>query len=117
MLKKILKTKKQNVRNDAKEMLTLELAEIQEISEKLFSRLDKKIKTIHDAEARLDRKIETLEKLIHVAENIKQPVLNLEDVRRRDINTLSKRGLKIDEIASMLDMPKGEVELILSLNR
>jgi DNA-directed RNA polymerase specialized sigma24 family protein len=36
--------------------------------------------------------------------------------RKHEIIALKRRGLKIDEIASILDMPVGEVQLVVNLD-
>ncbi len=117
MLKKLLRTGQAGTKETAKELLTLEISEIGEIAEKLFTRLDEKINTLKSIEALADEKIGILEKLLLRVENINLPADYGTDFRHREIDALAKKGLKVDEIASILDMPRGEVELILSLSR
>ena len=102
-------------RQKQKELLTLELVEIEEIAEKLFRKLDKKAKALKAVEARADVKIQELEKLLVRVENLDVPADS--GHRYREVSILVKKGLKVDAIASILDMPRGEVELILNIDR
>lgn len=97
-----------------KDLLSLELAEIREISDVIFRRLEMKIEVLEAIEASVDEKVALLEKLINRVEAIKFP----SDISNREfeIIQLSAKGLKIDEIARILDMPAGEVDLILNLS-
>lgn len=97
-----------------KDLLSLELAEIREISDVIFRRLEKKIEVLEAIEASVDEKVALLEKLINRVEAIKFP----SDISNREfeIIQLSAKGLKIDEIARILDIPAGEVDLILNLS-
>ena len=56
-----------------KGVLSLELAEVKEISEVIFKKLEKKIQVIEALEASVDNKISTLERLIQRAESINGP--------------------------------------------
>jgi hypothetical protein len=107
-------SKSKNVAADEKVRLTLELAEIKEISNVLFKRLEKKIRDIEVLEASLDRKIATIERLMQQPEPIPAPAgggMN----RRNEIIALQQKGLGNFDIAQVLDMPQGEVDLILEL--
>ena len=53
-----------------KDIVALELAEIKEISEIIFRKLEKKIQVIEALEASVDRKIATLERLVQRAESL-----------------------------------------------
>jgi DNA-directed RNA polymerase specialized sigma24 family protein len=97
-----------------KELLVLELSEIREIADILFGRVQKMIEELKNLEAIAGERIETLKGLLERAECISS--VSGASTRRREIVTLCKRGLKIDEIAHILDIPSGEVELILNLN-
>lgn len=113
MLRKMLKSKKGADRE--KELLTLQVSEAHEISEIILKRLDEKIKILKELDASSEEKIKALERLIRLAEvAVSSP---REFDRQKTIAALLKKGLKIDEIAKILDMPEGEVELILSLSR
>lgn len=95
-------------------VLSLELAEVKDISDLIFKRLEKKIEVLEAIEASVDEKIARLERLIHRAEAIKPVAGGLN--REHEIMALKHRGLKIDEIADIIDMPVGEIELVLNLN-
>jgi|Deesub1362A_J573_1020465.scaffolds.fasta_scaffold00087_112 DNA-binding NarL/FixJ family response regulator len=114
MLKRLIKHQ-QDAGRSPEELLTLELSEVQEIAEKLFERIDKKIKALESIEERVDKKIDMLERLLLRAENLNVSADSGTDSRYREVNNLAKKGLKVDEIAKILDIPKGEVELILSI--
>lgn len=101
----------------AREALTLEVSELAEISDKIFHRLDRKIKALGEIEKRLDAKRETLEKLLARADSIKLPSDFGIDPKYREVHNLAKKGLKVDEIAGILDIPRGEVELILTIDK
>lgn len=96
-------------------LLTLELAEIKEISDILFERLDQKLKAVEAAETAIDRKIAELERLVQRAEAIRFPGQAVYS-RHHEVATLAKRGMKSSDIADILGMPVGEVELILNVH-
>lgn len=102
------------------DLLTRELVEVKEIADIIFERLGKKIEALKAIEASVDEKIATFEKLNktgvfvgHYSESINS--LEVESYRQDKIIALKQRGLKIDEIVNILDVPVGEVELILNL--
>jgi len=97
--------------------LTLELAEIEEISRKLFQKIDERIQSLSALEARLDEKAGAVEALVEKASSIGAAQGEAVEVRRRGVIALAQKGLKADEIAEIFDMTKGEVELVLSLRR
>jgi len=145
-----------------KNILELEVAEINEISDILFKKLDQKVKAIEVMEAALnkkaaalvlllqkaeaflasgsslrtieqldqkaqaaeaigaslDKKIAMLGLLLQKAEPLSASVNVLGDTpnRRHEIVALQKKGLGVKEIAEVLDMPQGEVDLILNLH-
>ncbi len=101
----------------ARELLSLEVSEIEEIGEKLYQKLDRRIADLRDAEKKVDEKMRILENLLLRAEAVVNPGDSIMEMRRQEISALSGRGLKIDEIAGMFDIPRGEVELILGLGR
>jgi DNA-binding NarL/FixJ family response regulator len=114
VLKKVIKRKDTNKKATEKSLLALELAEIKEVADIIFNRLEKKIAVLEAIEASVDEKITDLEKLIQRVEAIKTPSEGTN--RQHEITSLRQKGLKIDEIATILDMPRGEVELILNLS-
>lgn len=96
-----------------RDMLTLQLAEIKEISDLLFERLERKIKVLEALDQTVDKKIAYLERLLE-----RSPGPRVSDAgaaRQREIVTLARRGMKPSEIAEILGMAIGEVELILAV--
>jgi len=99
--------------NKERDLLTIEIAEVKEIADIIFKRLEEKIEVLRAIETSVDEKMGTLERLILRAESI-MPRLEAID-RQHEIVALSRKGLKITEIADILDIPAGEVELTLNL--
>ncbi|MFN3740044.1 MAG: DUF6115 domain-containing protein [Thermodesulfovibrionales bacterium] len=87
-----------------------EQREIREIGELVLKRIDRKISDLKAIEKTIDEKIENLKTLLEKAEELYQ-----RDIRKEEIVSLYTKGLKIDDIASSLQIPSGEVELILRL--
>jgi len=100
---------------EARQRLTLELSEIADLAEKLFRRMEERIEALKGLETRLDEKARALESLVARAGSIGEAQRETIEARRREILALARKGLKIDEIAGVFDMTKGEVELILKL--
>lgn len=111
MIKGILKRRKDLLRG--KEFLAVELAEAREIAEMILRKIEKKIEILEAIESSVDEKMLTLQRLVDRIEALKDNA-SLFD-REREVIKLYKRGLKIDEIAEILDIPLGEVELMLNL--
>ncbi|MBI5639110.1 MAG: hypothetical protein HZA17_01665 [Nitrospirae bacterium] len=101
----------------ANTMLSLELTEVEEIAERLFLSIEKKVRDLRTVEERLDKKIGFLEALLSRADLTGASSDDRADLRHREIFVLHEKGLKIEEISSILDMPRGEVELIMGLGR
>jgi DNA-directed RNA polymerase specialized sigma24 family protein len=101
----------------ARERLTLELAEIEEISEKLFRRIAERLEALKTLETRLDEKASRVESLIARASGIGAAQADAAEARRRGVIALAQKGLKADEIAEIFDMTRGEVDLVLNLGR
>lgn len=99
----------------AGDLLVAEAAELEAISEALFRKIESRIKSLEAIEARLDEKSRELERLITRAERAAQRPEPDASSRRTEILALFERGLKIDEIAALLDIPRGEAELVLNL--
>lgn len=114
MLGKSEKQKAETSKGRERGLLSLELAEVKEISDLIFKRLEKKIEVLEAIEASVDEKVARLERLIHRAESIRPVSGGLN--REHEIMALKDRGLKIDEIAGIIDMPVGEIELVLNLH-
>ena len=117
MLRKIIKKEKTAASATRKDPAALEIAEMNEIAERLFRRLEARIKTVGEMEKRIDEKASHLERLIERAENLGTLQPDPEGARCGEIRALVQKGLKIDEIAKILGVPKGEIELILSIGR
>lgn len=115
MLKGLFKRKGGTESDDAREHLTLELVEIEEIAGVLFKRMEARLEELKAIEARLDEKASALESLLSRAASIGFAHSDAVDARRREVVALSQKGLKVDEIATVFDMTRGEVELILNL--
>lgn len=105
-------------------LLSLEVAEIKEISDIIFRRIENKIRALNEIEASVDRKIASLEQLLHRAEHMnpasgkvpaRVPTTGM--TKRQEIIALKQRGLKAGEIAGTLHMPVGEVQMILGLHQ
>ncbi|MBI5849266.1 MAG: DUF2802 domain-containing protein [Nitrospirae bacterium] len=101
----------------ARKFLSLEVAEISEIADKLFGKLDARMKALSALEERIDKKIAVLESLLLKAEKTEYTARHADDNRYHEIAELRDKGLKVDEIAGILDIPRGEIELILSLRK
>jgi len=117
MMKGIFSKKGPPGADPAHQRLTLELAEIEEISGKLFRKIDERIAALSALEARLDEKAGAVEAIVAKASSIGAAQGEAVEVRRRGVIALAQKGLKADEIAEIFDMTKGEVELTLNLRR
>jgi hypothetical protein len=100
-------------RGKSQDLLTLELAEVKDIADLIFKRLNRKIEVLEAIEASVDEKLTVLEKLIRKAESCTTSLSKLD--RHSEILSLGRKGVKSRDIADRLDIPVGEVELILSL--
>jgi DNA-directed RNA polymerase specialized sigma24 family protein len=96
-----------------KNLLMLELAEVKDIADIIFKRLNRKIEVLESIESSVDEKIKMLEDLIKKAESLK--VSSLSTDKHTEIVSLGRKGMDSREIADILDIPVGEVELLLSL--
>lgn len=113
--KKAVKSKPKGKTSKEKSLLLLELAEIKEISDKLFERIEKKIEVLKAIEASVDEKIVSLKKL--GLEGTALETLTAGTDQRPAVISLKKKGISSQEIAATLGMPIGEVELILNLDK
>ncbi len=96
----------------------LEVMEINDIAEKLFIRIEQKFKALKTVEARADEKIAILDGLISKFKKMNLSTESLSMVgegRQKEVLTLSGKGFNAEQIARILDLPSGEVELILNL--
>ncbi len=117
MLKRLTTKQGDKQAEAARKLLSLEVAEISEIAEKLFRKLDARMKALSTLEERLDKKITHLESLLLKAEKVDFTSRQASDNRYNEIAELVDKGLKVDEIAGILDIPRGEIELFLSLRK
>lgn len=134
---------KQGPANHARQQLNLELAEIREISDLMFRKLEGKLREVQAVEASVDKKKAGLEQTLRelherlaagreLAEEIDRKIATLQLLqqnadslqpqaeaanRQQEITALIRKGLASREIAEVLDMPQGEIELIAELNR
>ncbi|MEW6569696.1 MAG: SH3 domain-containing protein [Nitrospirota bacterium] len=113
--KRISKSRSRGSTSKEKNLLILELSEIKEIADLIFERIEKKIELLKEIEASVDEKIATLRRLGQERISAETPVHNID--HRLKILALKKEGLRNDEIANILNMPVGEVDLILNLNK
>jgi uncharacterized protein YhaN len=95
--------------------LLFEMASFQDIADAIFQKIEKKINVLETLEASLNKKITAFERLIQKVTSIEAQTRD--NSCQHEVIALMKRGLSIDEISSILIMPKGEVELISHLNR
>jgi uncharacterized protein len=94
-------------------MLTRERAELRQISDIVIKKLEKKIELLQAMESTIDKKIAAFEGLIQQAESIKTK--GDAGNRPHEIMALHGKGMKAEDIAAVLVMPVGEVQLILEL--
>ncbi len=102
-----------NVRTKEKELLSLELSEVKDIADIIFKRLNRKIEILEAIENSVDEKIKVLEKLIQKAEAAQSSLSKLDC--HGEIVLMGRKGMSSREIAETLDVPVGEVDLILNL--
>jgi DNA-directed RNA polymerase specialized sigma24 family protein len=112
MFKRILESSVLQKRE--RQLLDRHLSEVREIADMLITRIEEKIEMFRQLEGRVDEKTLRLEALLARSEAKRVPLTD--QSRPSEIVTLHRRGLKIDEIAAILDIPSGEVELILNLH-
>ncbi|MFN3396513.1 MAG: DUF6115 domain-containing protein [Thermodesulfovibrionales bacterium] len=111
MIKGIFKRRKDLLKG--RELVTIELAEAREIADIILRKIEKKIEVLKAIESSVDEKILTLQRLIDKIEILKTDAPPND--REREVIKLHSRGLKNDEISEILDIPAGEVDLILNL--
>lgn len=117
MLDKLIKFKDKNInKNRDNNLITFQLAEANEIADLLIQRIEVKIKALTELETAVDKKIAILERLLQRSESIKIPSSSRDD-RYDEILYLKNKGLKTEEVAKLLAIPVGEVELFLNLKK
>ncbi len=115
MLDKLIKFKDRNKNRD-NNLMAFQLAEANEIADLLIQRIELKIKALMELESAVDKKIAILERLLQRAESIKIPSSTRAD-KYDEILYLKNKGLKTEEVAKLLAIPVGEVELFLNLKK
>lgn len=80
-------------------------------------RLDEKIALLKLLEEKADKKIESLERLLYAAAGPDGAGKRQNQNREDEILALSEKGIDRLEIARILSVPAGEVELILDLHK
>jgi hypothetical protein len=98
-----------------KSLLLMELAEIKEISDIIFEKIEKQISVLKSIEASVDKKIETLKRLKEggdLPEKQQEEATPFDDIR-----SMLRKGLGVKEIADIMKMPVGEVELMINLEK
>ncbi len=112
MLNKFIRLK--DSKKKSENILAFQLAEANEITDILINRIEEKINTLRELEIAVDKKIAILEKLLQRAESLKAPSF-IRDDRYDEIIYLKTKGLSLEEISKLLDIPLGEAELIVNL--
>ncbi|RME68763.1 MAG: hypothetical protein D6778_01415 [Nitrospirae bacterium] len=97
-------------------VLKQEMEEMQELSEFILKRIDQRIEKLQEIEKRIDRKVELLQRLLTRVDEVTDEPMPKEHYRIREVLVLAEKGLKVEEIASILDIPVGEVELIINVH-
>ncbi|KJR43591.1 hypothetical protein MCHI_000493 [Candidatus Magnetoovum chiemensis] len=93
-----------------------ELENFQRTAQIIFKKLERQIEILEAIEASVEEKLITFERLLQMADTTNLPSGG-SDNRRREVLALKERGLQVIEIAEILGMRTGEVELILNLNQ
>jgi DNA-binding NarL/FixJ family response regulator len=110
------KKKKKTNKQDAERLLQLELSEIEELSSLLMSRIDERVKRLQAIEKRLDEKINILEGYLNRIDAYNENVGRYHNENPyEEVMVLARKGLKVEEIASLLDLSISEVELIIDM--
>ncbi len=110
------KKKKKTDTQNAERLLQLELSEIEELSSLLMSRIDERVKRLQAIERRLDEKIKILEGYLSRIDAYNEKVgLYYNENPYEEVMVLARKGLKVEEIASLLDLSINEVELIIDM--
>ena len=115
MLKNLRTKKKKVKREEAERLLQLELSEIEELSSLLMSRIDERVKKLQAIEKRLDEKIGLIEDYLNRIDACAEKPGFYSETPYEEVMVLAGKGLKIEEIASLLDLSISEVELIIDM--
>ena len=79
----------------------------------LLSRVEERLVALEDAIRAADERIACLESLVREVESI-VPV-SRDVLGREEVAALASRGMAASDIAALLEMPVGEVELVLNM--
>ncbi|MEO5357737.1 MAG: helix-turn-helix domain-containing protein [Nitrospirae bacterium YQR-1] len=90
-----------------------EMVRFEKLIDSAFKRLNRQVEILEAIEASVELKIANLERLMQMNDCISSQ--SNDGNRRYEVIALARRGLKIDEIADILGITKGEVDLILNL--
>jgi DNA-binding NarL/FixJ family response regulator len=82
----------------------------------ISERLRKQIEVLEAIEASVDKKLDTFERLVNTANTLHTGGERGFLDRRREVVALTERGFDTNEIADVLGINGGEVELILNLH-
>ncbi len=115
MFKRAFRTENKSKDKVEKDQLKQELESMLKTTKIVFRKLEKKIEILKNMELSIDKKIAAFERLINITGSFENPSININ--RQHEIIKLSSKGIKVDEVANILDIPKGEVELVLNLGR
>ncbi len=85
--------------------------------ETIEQRIEEKISLLKVLEEKAGHKIEALEKLLYASHEPGPVEARRRENRTDEILALAEKGLDAAEIARILAVPAGEVELILDLNK
>ncbi len=123
MLKKMYDTRvndleafKSSYISDQKYDMSLEFENFKRTAAKVFKKLDRQIEILEAIESSVEEKLVAFERLLHMADSVNVSGASGSN-RRHEVLALVDRGLSIDEISQVLGMLRGEVELILNLNK
>ena len=116
-LKKMISTILEGSLGANREMV-LTLTEVDALTDKLVSRIEKKITVLKTLSVEADQKIAILDGLITKYKTMNPiPFDSKPDEKnsRGDVQGLAGKGFSPEQISRILDLPSGEVELMLNL--
>ncbi|MBF0339165.1 MAG: hypothetical protein HQL05_15200 [Nitrospirae bacterium] len=114
-MKKLFEAKGKGKAVEKKEDTKNDIAILENTANVIFKKLEKQIEILEAIEASVDAKLVNFERLLHMADSVNHPQGAVN--RQHEVMALTYRGLDMDEIADVLGMQRGEVELILNLNK
>lgn len=99
------------------EALDREVTLLEEAAERFFRKVEGRLEALERLQESLDAKARALEDRLARAERAVALPHGAAEGRGRAVAALHAKGLSADEIASFLDIPRGEVELMLELRK